>query len=52
MGLLFVLSYMTYGTFAGSSSSMFSQKESKHASTGVVEGGAYEDGHKGDGTAG
>ena len=53
MGLLFVLSYMTYGTFAGSSSSrMAAQKESKVFSTGVVEGGAYEDGHKEDGVAG
>ena len=46
---------MTYGTFAGSSSSsMAAQKESKvfTTSTGVVDGGAYEDGHKGDGGAG
>jgi hypothetical protein len=45
---------MTYGTFAGSSSSsrMAAQKESKVFNTGVVEGGAYEDGHKGDGVAG
>ena len=43
---------MTYGTFAGSSSSMSAQKETKYFNTGVVEGGAYEDGHKGDGTAG
>lgn len=41
---------MTYGTFvAGSSSKMAAQKESKVFQTGVVEGGAYEDGHKGDG---
>jgi hypothetical protein len=31
---------------------MSAQKEAKYFSTGVVEGGAYEDGHKGDGTAG
>lgn len=46
---------MTYGTFAGpssSSSSMAAQKEQKVFSSGVVEGGAYEDGHKGDGIAG
>jgi uncharacterized membrane protein len=42
---------MTYGTFAGSSK-MAAQKESKVFSTGVVEGGAFEDGHKGDGGAG
>jgi hypothetical protein len=31
---------------------MAAQKESKVVNSGVVEGGAYEDGHKGDGVAG
>jgi hypothetical protein len=31
---------------------MAAQKESKVFSAGVVEGGAFEDGHKGDGAAG
>lgn len=31
---------------------MAAQKESKVFNTGVVDGGAYEDGHKGDGTTG
>jgi len=31
---------------------MAAQKESKIVSTGVVDGGAYEDGHKGDAVAG
>jgi hypothetical protein len=31
---------------------MAAQKESKIVNTGVVDGGAYEDGHKGNGVAG